>query len=133
MVDNFSFQNAFATYSFQDGILYIEIKPEQIIDEDVVQAIVEDRITISNKAVVPVMISVKDDFLVLERKAVEILLTEKGLELAAAQALVVSSMLLRIRLRFFRLKQSKKVRARVFKRRSAARLWLMEYLNHAIE
>ena len=132
MVDNFAFENAYAGYSFQDGILYIEFKTEQIIDLDIMKIVVEDRITISSKSVVPAMIIIKDDFLILEKDAVEYLTSDAGTEKAAAQAVVLSSLPLRLKFNLAR-SRGKGTPKRAFKRRSAAKLWLMEYLNHEFE
>jgi len=133
MEDNFSFQNAYATYNYQDGILYIEFKPEQIIDLEVAKFLVKDRITVVNKAVVPVMIVIKDDYLILEPKAVRFLNQKAGKTHTAAQAIVVSNPWLSIKTNWRSKRLNSKVKSRVFTKRSAAKLWLMNFLNYNLD
>ena len=122
----------YADYRLLDGILFIELKSELILDATIVRRIEEKRIELIEGEAYPTLLQIPNNYLLLDKEAFKLFGGEKGIEGCTAKAIVIKGslrrLILNLRMSFFSAKRP----IRVFTNKNEARLWLFSFIKDEV-
>ncbi|MDG1160278.1 MAG: hypothetical protein P8N19_12355 [Flavobacteriales bacterium] len=125
-------ETAYADYRLIDGILFVELKSELILDATIVQRIEEKRIQLIEGEAYPTLLHIPNNYLLLDKEAFKLFGGEQGIEGCTAKAIVINGslrrLILNLRMSFF----STKGPIRIFSKKNEARLWLFSFIKDEV-
>lgn len=127
-LEDFRSETPQAYFRYLDGILVIEMKPEQIIDIQTVERLERCRLEMTMNHELPVMVVIPGDHLLLDREAFEYFGSAQAMHGCSARAVVLKAplrvLLKNFSLAFYRQKKP----FRLFVSKGDAKMWLFDHL-----
>lgn len=128
-LEDFRSETPQAFFKLVDGILSIDLKNESIIDLTTVQRIEHFRREMTMNTELPVIISIPNDYLLLDNAAFKYLGSKEAMSGCIAKAIVIKAPL-RVILTNFSLSFYNQGRPfRIFASKNDAKMWLFSHLN----
>lgn len=130
-LDELRSETSFAIYRITDGMMWIELKPDLIIDMDLAKRIEHHRLQLIGESQWPTLLVIPPTYLLLDNDAFSFFGGKTGVEGCMAKAVVIKSTLRKLIMNFSLIFNNQSIPFRLFNHRSDAKLWLFEFIRDA--
>ena len=119
-------ENEYVELWEEEGIIYEKFKPQTVLNMEAGRKVVEDRMKLSNKRVMPLLVDIKN-LVSVDVQTRRWMATEEALAYLSAGAFIINNTLTRLFFNTFLKLDKPKIPTRGFPNESKALIWLEHY------